>query len=60
MSSASARPTRKCCCLKATDSSAMLLAGVNVSADVKDDIDVVGDEGSDGYSSVGKGRFKVT
>jgi len=36
------------------------LAGVNVPPDVKDDIDVVGDEGSDGYRSVGNGRFNVT
>ena len=62
VNSASNRPTRKCCCLNATDNSAMLLAGVSVSpdAELRDDIDVVGEDGSEGYKAVGNGRFKVT
>jgi hypothetical protein len=29
-------------------------------AELREDSDVVGDEGSDGYSFVGKGRLRVT
>lgn len=61
-SSDNRRPTRKCCLLKANDNSAILLAGVRVSpeAELREDSDVVGDEGSDGYNWVGKGRLRVT
>lgn len=59
-SSDNKRPTRKCCLLKANDNSAILLAGVRVSPEARDDSDVVGEEGSEGYNWVGKGRLRVT
>lgn len=62
-SSESSKPDRKCCCLNDTDNSAILLVGVVDMVEVqelKDDNDKVGEDGGDGYNSVGNGRFKVT